>query len=262
MRLSERGVLLLVLTATPVVGWSQQTSLAPSSLRQAGVPSTTVDNDPRSAEKETKLRRFKEAIARLGSTSRMPEIKRNMEVLRDGFPDSRPVLVAAAKRSTARVRALAIKLLGDHGNVEDDLDVVAGGLADEASSVRMAAVMALRRLGKDGAPAILGHLPREREPNIRKMAVTNLKAWGDPDAIPPLARSLRTERDRGVRKHTVRALRSLSGRIYGDDTDAWIACAEEYLFQKNEKRILDYTRSLSKEKKSKEKKTRSRKRKK
>lgn len=245
MRLCERGVLLLILMA-PAWAWSQETSLAPTSLKQSGVlPTMKVEDDSRSREKE--LRRFHEAIARLGSTSRMPEIKRNMEILRDGFPASRPVLVKASKGKNPRVRALAIKLLGDHGNVDDDLDAVAAGLQDDVSTVRMAAVMALRRLGKEGAPAILSLLPREREPNIRKMAVWNLKTWGDPDAIPALARSLRTERDPGVRKHTVRALRALSGRIYGDDTDAWIACAEEYLYRKNEARILKYSRSLSDE---------------
>lgn len=235
MRLVRSGFLLVFLTV-PVAGWSQKASLAPASL------SGQLTGDEKTEKKE--LRRFREALATLQSSTELLEIKRSLQVLRDGFPASRPVLHAAAGASSARVRGLAIKLLGDQGNVDEDLDVVAKALDDKTSSVRMAAVMALRRLGKEGSPAIVRHLPRELEPNIRKMAVMNLKIWGDPDAIPVLARSLRKERDRGVRRHTVRALRSLSGKIYGDDTDAWVAFAEDYLYRKNEKRILEYTRSL------------------
>ena len=76
------------------------------------------------------------------------------------------------------------------------------------------------------------------------MAVRTLKMWKDPDAIPPLARLLSSEKHAGVRKHTVRALEWLSGKRYGDDTEAWLAFAEEYRYRKNEKRLLEYSRSL------------------
>ncbi len=201
----------------------------------------------KSADDE-KMRRYEEALDQLATADDVRAMKRYLKILSDGFPASRPVLVEAARRSSSpRLRALALKLLGDHGEAKTDLEVVAEGLRDRVSSVRMAAVMALRRLGEPAFQVTLRHLPREVEPNIRKMIVRNLKILGNPAAILPLARSLRNEKHRGVRKYTVRALRSLSGETFGDDADTWVSFAEDYVDRKNAERILEYTRSLQKQ---------------
>ena len=194
------------------------------------------------------MRRYEEALDQLGSAYDVGEMKRYLKILSDGLPDARPVLVAGARQSSSpRLRALALKLLGDHGEAKTDLEVVAEGLRDRVSSVRMAAVMALRRLGEPAFQVTLRHLPSEVEPNIRKMVVRNLKILGNPAAILPLASSLRKEKHRGVRKYTVRALRSLSGEMFGDDADTWVSFAEDYVYRKNAERIVEHARSLRKQ---------------
>ena len=226
--------LLIVLTTSPV--WSQTGSQSPSvkdSDRGEDVPD------------EEALRRFRAAITALDTARESAELKRHLDTLRNGFPQSRSVLIEALGSGSARIRGLVLKLLGDHGDAETDLAVVVKGLDDRSASVRMAGVLALRQLGPDAAPAILRHLRREREPNIRKLAVRNLKTWGEPEVIPDLVRLLSHEKHPGVRKHMIRTLEHFSGKRYGDDTEAWVAYAEEYVYRKNEKRILEYSRSRS-----------------
>ena len=249
MRTAGIGTLIVVLAAS-APGWSQEASVTPSSMDRSLAPvnvgeSTGTGRPGDSEEEKKRLLRFNKALAGLGSAPDATELKRHLDVLGRDFADARPVLVTAARRGTPRVRSLVIKLFGDHGNVDDDLDTIAWSLDDHSPTVRMAAVAALRRLGKEGSRALLQRLPREREPAIRKMAVRTLKMWKDPDAIPPLAHLLSSEKHPGVRKHMVRALEWLSGKRYGDDTEAWLAFAEEYLYRKSEKRVLEYSRSLS-----------------
>lgn len=238
--------MIALVAASP--GWGQEATVTPSSSVDRSKPAAIEESNIKrlgdSDEERRRRRRFKKALAGLDSAPDATELKRHLDVLGRDFADARPVLVKAAKQGTPRVRALVMKLFGDHGKVDDDLDTVVRGLDDQSPTVRMAAVAAVRRMGKEGSRALLRLLPRERESGIRKMAVRTLKMWKDPDAIPPLARLLSTEKHPGVRKHMIRALEWLSGKRYGDDTKAWLAFAEEYLYQKNEKRILEYSRSL------------------
>jgi hypothetical protein len=242
-------VLIVLVAASP--GWSQEASVAPSSMNRSPAARTSADESGRSGrledseEAKERQRRLQKALEGLGSARDAMELKEHLTVLGADFPDARPLLVTASERGSPRVRALAMKLFGDHGNVEDDLQTVVGGLADQAASVRMAAVAALRGLGKEGSEALLRHLPGERDHGIRKMAVRNLKLWDYKDAIPALARLMSSEKHPAVRKQLIRTLESLSGKRYGDDSEAWLAFAEEYLYRKNEKRILDYSRSKS-----------------
>ncbi len=249
MRTVGSGILIVVLAAS-APGWSQEASVTPSSMDRSMAPGNIEEStgvkrlDDTQGEEKKRLLRFEMALAGLDSAPDTRELKRHLDFLGRHFADARPVLVTAVRQGTPRVRALVIKLFGDHGNVADDLDTVAWSLDDYSPTVRMAAVAALRRLGKEGSSALLRRLPREREPEIRKMAVRTLKMWKDPDALPPLARLLSSEKHAGVRKHTVRALEWLSGKRYGDDTEAWLAFAEEYRYRKNAKRLLEYSRSF------------------
>ena len=197
------------------------------------------------SEESPQLERVKASIEGLGSTSRTADLKRHLEFLGENFQDARPLLEQAIRRGTPRVRALVVKLYGDHGNVEEDLETVTGRLNDHSATVRMAAVASVRRLGKEGAPALLRRIGREPDPGIRKMIIRSLKSWKDPSYIPELARLLADENHAGVRKHLVTALEWLSGERFGDDAEAWLEYSETYALRESEQRILEYSRSLT-----------------
>lgn len=230
MRTAIVGTVIATLTWAPAPSWAQE-DLAP----------TLSEEEQEDSEH---LVRLKAALVGLGSASQSADLKRYLDYLGRHFEEARPLLKHAIRRGTPRVRALVVKLYGDHGNVKDDLGTVTGRLNDRSTTVRMAAVAAVRRLGQEGAPALLRRIEREPEPGIRTMAIRALKKWKDPSIIPDLARLLADEHHPNVRKHLVRALEWLSGEDYGDDTEAWLALADKYTLRESERRVLEYSRSL------------------
>jgi len=183
--------------------------------------------------------RFRAAIDLLETNTQAQKLVPALETLRKGFPASRELLVEAAQKGSIKVRIFALQILGEKGDAETDLEVVAAGLNDRRSKVRLAAIMAIRRLGIDGYDAIVHHIPREKVANNRKMAVKALQHWRAEEAVPFLATLLRTEEEKMVRNFIVAALESLSRRKYGDDIDAWAAYVENRLLQEQAKRLLE-----------------------
>ena len=66
-------------------------------------------------------------------------------VLRKGFPRSRSFILKAMKSRSTKVRALAVKIVGEVGDPEADLEIAVQALTDPAPPVRLAAVMAIRK---------------------------------------------------------------------------------------------------------------------
>ena len=86
--------------------------------------------------------------------------------------------------------------------------------------------MACRRLGKESCPALAEHLPKELDPNNRKMTVKALQHWSYKEAVPLLVQTLKTEKEKTVRNFIVTALEVLTGQKRGDDIAAWQAYLE------------------------------------
>ncbi len=140
--------------------------------------------------------------------------------------ESRSMLLEAAANGSPDLRAMAIKILGEMGN-EEDLALVVGGLSSPHSNVRLASIVALRNFpGRESSEAIAKLLTRERSPNLRRMAVRTMKAWGDPAALPELVKQLEWEPHEGVRRSIVRALKTLTKRDFGDDPARWARYVE------------------------------------
>lgn len=216
MRRFTQVVFFLLL---PGLAWAQSASGRSSSERQS-----TSEQD----QKQSELERYREALEVIGTSLEIPVVVEALKVLRNGYPRSREILLEAVSARRSRTRALALRLLTEKGMVPEDLRLVRKALKDSWPAVRLAAVMAIRALGKDGYSAIETYLPHESEPNIRKMAVKTLEIWGEPDAIPFLARLLKREKNRNVRMFIVDALQELSGQELGDDLVAWESFAQGY----------------------------------
>ena len=182
---------------------------------------------------------FRAAIKRLEAGRRPREFLGPMKVLREGFPRSRRVLHDAVATGSVKVKCFAIQILGDLGVAKKDLEVVETGLAHSDERVRLAAIMAIQRLGKDGLDAMLAHLPRETRANNRKMTIKTLQRWGVEEAVPDLAGVLKREEDKGVRNFAVRALQVLTGQRIGDDPKAWAEYVETIKLQEQALELLD-----------------------
>ena len=147
--------------------------------------------------------------------------RRAYSLLRKRFPACRPAVHLALTHLDRRVRALSVKLLGESGDATEDWTAAIGLLSDPDSRVRLASVMALRRMEPRDVEPLVEYLRSEPVANNRKMAVRNLERWKDPDAVKGLIGRLRAEEDHGVRVFVGRALKALTGQDHGDDTDAW-----------------------------------------
>ena len=202
-------------------------ALAPSPGTEAPAKDATPPEAEREELDEETLRRYRAAVVVLGSSTATDDLVRAAGVLEEEFPRSRPVVLEAVRSPSSRARTFGLKILGEQGGGEDDVRVVARALTDNDVSVRLAAVMALQRLGPSGYPAMAAYLPGETRPNNRKMAVKTFERWGDQNAIPLLVGLLRKEKHDGVRNFMVTALERLSGRRLGDDIEAW----DEYLLE-------------------------------
>ena len=218
--------------------WGKEQSPAPSSSAATPAPSGKGADSDKPTEGEKDIEAFREAAKAFGVTHEVKNLVSAMDVLRKGFPASRPVLLECLAKGSPGAKCFALQVLGEQGEAGKDLEVVSKALHDASSQVRLAAAMAIRRLGKDGYPALKEYLLREPEPNNRKMAIKTLQQWGDPAAIPLLVQLLRKEKERPVRNFLVTALEVLSGKNLGDNTDAWETYASDMAAQKQAKALL------------------------
>jgi HEAT repeat protein len=206
--------LLLGFMVIPVAAWAQ----APAPQTATPAPQAAKAGDAKaSAEAEA----FQAAMKVISTSLDTSELVDAMAVLRKGYPQSRPVLVDAVEKGAVKTKTFAIQVLGEHGKAEDDMAVIIPALKDSREKVRLAAVMAIRRLGKSGLKPILDYLPREQTANNRKMAIKTLQHWNDPTACPFLVRMLKTEKDEAVQDFIVTALEYMTRKKLGKDVSAW-----------------------------------------
>lgn len=191
------------------------------------------------AEPAADLERFRGAMKVIETSLDTRELVKAMAVLRDGYPRSRPLLVEAVEKGSAKTKTFAIQVLGEYGKAADDMKVVVPALKDSREKVRLAAVMAIRRLGKSGLRAMLDYLPSEQSANNRKMAIKTLQHWNDPAVCPVLVGMLRTEKDDGVRSFIVTALEYTTRKKLGGDVEAW----DKYLEGKAAREHVDLLRA-------------------
>jgi len=183
--------------------------------------------------------RFQSAVAVLDSSDKTQDLLEAMKTLREGFPASRSVLVESAKIGSIRVKCFAIQVLGEKGDAKNDLGVVVPALKDQTVKVRLTAVMALRRLGKEAYEHLTAYLPGEKDPNNRKMAVKTLQEWDAKESVPLLVRLLKKEKEQSVRNFIVRALEGLTKRKRGDDVAAWEAVVDDQAVQAQAKALAN-----------------------
>jgi len=191
-------------------------------LRKATLPVKT--ESPRgetAADGEARAARVLEAIEALGSQDTVAS-DRAFGVLVKEIETARPLLHAALVHRSPQVRVFLTKLLGEAGTAEEDLESVSGRLSDAVPEVRLAAIMAIRKLGPRGGQALLDHLERESVPNNRKMAVKAFQVWNDRSAVDRLLRYQPHEKDPGVQRFLETALETLIGRR-GRSPGAWAA---------------------------------------
>lgn len=228
---------LFALLCLPAI-WGKEQSPAPSSSATAPAPSGKGADSGKQAEDEKELERFREAAKVFEVTHEVKSLVGAMDVLRKGFPASRPVLVECVEKASPGAKCFALQVLGEQGEAGKDLEVVSKALHDASGRVRLAAAMAIRRLGKEGYPALKEYLLREPEPNNRKMAIKTLQQWGDKAAIPFLAQLLRKEEEKPVRNFLVTALEVLSEKSLGDNTEAWESYVNDMAVQEQAKILL------------------------
>lgn len=165
--------------------------------------------------------RLRAALLIIDRSVETKELLKAMETLRDAFPRSRDVLVECTEKGSPKSMCFALQVLGEKGEAAKDLKVVVKGLQNPKPKVRLAAVMAIRRLGMDGYKDLIAYLPRETEANNRKMAIKTLQHWNAKEAVPVLVRLLKKEKERSVRNFLVTALEALTDKKLGDDAGAW-----------------------------------------
>jgi HEAT repeat protein len=198
------------------------------------------------ATKEQLVRYYRafESLTRSRSPQKLANAKR---VLSKGYPLSRPVVVEATKSGSSVARAFAVRIIGERGEGEEDVEVVTSALRDSDAKVRLAAVMAIRRLGGEGFRRVADHLRHEKVRNIRKMGVETIERWKSPDAVRCLVSLLASEKDRQVRRFIVDSLRTLTGRKVGDDLIAWQLAAQEWLDVQEAEKVLDHLKRSKEE---------------
>lgn len=195
----------------------------------AGSASPSTSNDKATARTEVPPRepteeeteRFREAFRQIDATTEVPRLTAAMATLREAYPLSRAVIVEMAVAGSPKSRTFAIQILGEYGTAAEDLPVVTPALQSARAGTRLAAVMAIRKLGKEGFRALVAYLPNETVDNNKKMAIKTLQQWEDPQAMPILITLLRREKDLGVRNFLATALCVLSKEDFGQDADRW-----------------------------------------
>ncbi len=183
--------------------------------RLAETKGTTADSF--TAAEEEKFRDRIEALAGLD----LEESISAYDFLRKNFIRGRKILHESLAHRETRVRKLVVKLLGEEGKSEEDLQPIVPLLKDSEEKVRLAAVMALRKLGPQAMDALLQYLREEPVADNRKMAVKTLARWGKLDSARPLVDLLEEEKDPGVKIFIRAALKTLTKNDLGEDPDAW-----------------------------------------
>jgi HEAT repeat protein len=194
------------------------------------------------ADDET-LKPFRDAMDALEAATDTRTMVDAMAVVRNGFPDSRAVVTERAAKGSVKLRAFSVQVLGEFGEAKTDLGPVTAALGDENAKVRLAAIMACRRLGKDSCPALAAHLPKETDPNNRKMTVKALQHWSYKEAVPLLVQTLKDEKEKTVRNFIVTALEVLTGQKRGDDISAWQAYLESQAASEQAQEIIKHPRT-------------------
>jgi HEAT repeat protein/beta-lactamase regulating signal transducer with metallopeptidase domain len=128
-------------------------------------------------------------------------------------PEAIDGFVAALTDQNADVReraARAIGALGARGRLTDPkyVAIVAGLLKDPAPDVRMQAIAALRRIGRQDAVPLLLPMLKDMDKGVRELAADALGDIGDPRAIDALTAALK-DAEPEVRQEAASAL----GRI-------------------------------------------------
>ena len=216
----HRRLILCSFLIVPVAAWAQAPPQQATPKQEAAKTGST--------KASTEVESFQAAMKVIATSMDTNELVEAMAVLRNGYPRSRPVLVDGIEKGAVKTKTFAIQVLGEYGKAEDDMAVIVPALKDSREKVRLAAVMAVRRLGKTGLKAMLEYLPREESANNRKMAIKTLQHWNDPAACPLLVRMLKTEKDDGVQSFLVTALEFMTRKKFGKDAAAW----EQYLESK------------------------------
>ncbi len=182
--------------------------------------------------------RLRAALLIIDRSVETKELLKAMEALRDAFPRSRDVLVECTENGSPKSMCFALQVLGEKGEAARDLKVVVKGLKSPKSKVRLAAVMAIRRLGMDGYKDLIAYLPRETEANNRKMAIKTLQHWNAKEAVPFLVTQLKGEKEKTVRNFLVTALEALSQKKLGDDQHAWEAYVDSEAIRAQAKALV------------------------
>ena len=99
--------------------------------------------------------------------------------------------------------------------------VLEAGLADEDTAVRIACCKALGRRAESVSVASLGNALRtDEEMDVRLAAAESLGAIKSPEAMPALAVAL-NDRDPALQYVGVQSMKSITGKDYGPDVEAW-----------------------------------------
>jgi hypothetical protein len=210
---------VLFLAAWPAQ--SAEPSQVPAAGENAGVPAAEASIDP------IEVQRFREALHSFDSTSDPACWFASMRVVEEGFPQSRPVLVEALEGRSVRGVLFALRILGQRGDPGKDLEAMKRALLHPRPVVRLAAVTAIRSLGKEGLAAVEACLERDPDPKVRRLAVQVLEGWADPRSLPSLVGRLAREEEDSVRRQIVSALQAMTGKTLGDDREAWETLLED-----------------------------------
>ncbi len=212
-------------------------------------PVAVQSAEARSVADEKELASYRSTIETLDSSNETKSLVAAMETLRKSYPKCRPVLLEGLKSSSIKLKCFALQLIGEQGTAAEDLEVVAQSLKDAKPRVRLAAVMALRRLGREGFKALCEYLPAETDSNNRKMAIKSFQTWNATEAVPLLVELLEKEKEKTVRNFTVTALEVLTERKLGDNLGAWKTYLEGQRMSEQAKGLNDLrTKNLVKEK--------------
>jgi hypothetical protein len=172
--------------------------------------------------------RVREAFEQLATHDKEDALEA-FKILETEFPASRSLVHEALRHRNARVRKLSVKLLGERGEAEKDTAKLEPILRDSEPTVRLAAVMAIRALGREGMhgkKSLQEYLRFEPVANNRKAAVKTFERWKDRDSSDFLIGLLVDERDSGVRYFIRNALKYLTKVDFGDNTAAWLQFRE------------------------------------
>lgn len=208
-----------------------------------------IDSPSSGEDAKGQAARFKAAIATLETAVDTQTILAAMATLREGYPSSRDVLLESMKSGSPKTLCFALQILGEKGQAKKDLSAVAERLKHKSAKVRLAAVMAIRRLGSAGYQDLVAYIPGENDANNRKMAIKTLQGWDATEAVPFLVSLLRKEKDKGVRNFLVTALEVLSRRKLGARQEAWDAHVESLASAEQAKALKSQGTPETKEKK-------------